>query len=206
MSKIGGPIGPGVRPTQANESGAARARFDTVRSNLVQNPQGDVTPVDSSARAAPGRGMAEGISDIGRRLADARKKAGITQVELAAMMGSTQPSLARFEKDAAQPNVRTIERYASSIGHRIEARIAPVDGAGDGSDGQVMDVGNVVSALCEHRKQCGLTQAQVAGRMKTTQPIIARLEKSDASPNLKTLQRYAEAIGMALTLRVQARG
>ena len=59
------------------------------------------------------------------------------------------------------------------------------------------------------RAASGLTQAQVAERVGTTQSVIARLEsgRTKHSPSLTTLRRYAEAIGYRVELRlVKTRG
>jgi DNA-binding XRE family transcriptional regulator len=48
--------------------------------------------------------------------------------------------------------------------------------------------------LIAARTRAGLTQAQVAGRMGTTQSVVARLE-SGRLPSLRTLLRYARATG-----------
>lgn len=47
------------------------------------------------------------------------------------------------------------------------------------------------------RAETGLTQAQVAERVGTTQSAIARLESgaSKHSPSIATLQKYAKALG-----------
>jgi transcriptional regulator with XRE-family HTH domain len=47
------------------------------------------------------------------------------------------------------------------------------------------------------RTESGLTQAEVAARVGTTQSAIARLESgaSKHSPSIATLQRYASALG-----------
>lgn len=56
------------------------------------------------------------------------------------------------------------------------------------------------------RQASGLTQAQVAERMGTQAPAVARLESSLASgkhsPTLATLRKYVEACGKKLELRV----
>jgi predicted transcriptional regulator len=56
------------------------------------------------------------------------------------------------------------------------------------------------------RQGSGLTQAQVAERMGTQAPAVARLESSLASgkhsPTLATLRKYVEACGKKLELRV----
>ena len=53
----------------------------------------------------------------------------------------------------------------------------------------------VARALIAARTEAGLTQAQVAERMGTTQSVIARLEGGRTLPSLKTLYRYADATG-----------
>jgi transcriptional regulator with XRE-family HTH domain len=51
----------------------------------------------------------------------------------------------------------------------------------------------LASALIEARTRAGLTQKQVARRMKTTQAVVARLEGGGSKPSTRTLERYAEA-------------
>ncbi len=55
-------------------------------------------------------------------------------------------------------------------------------------------------ALIEARTRAGLTQAQLARRMKTTQSVIARLEAGRTQPSTKTLDRYARATGSRLRI------
>jgi transcriptional regulator with XRE-family HTH domain len=50
------------------------------------------------------------------------------------------------------------------------------------------------------RQEEGLTQADLAERMGTTQSTIARLERSDANPRLDTLERALRAAGRQLAL------
>jgi len=54
------------------------------------------------------------------------------------------------------------------------------------------------------RSVAGVTQAEVAKRIGTTQSAIARMEagRGKHSPSLATLQRYARAIGCRLELRL----
>jgi transcriptional regulator with XRE-family HTH domain len=54
------------------------------------------------------------------------------------------------------------------------------------------------------RAEQGLTQAQVAERIGTTQSAVARLESGSGkhSPSVATLSRYAEALGCKLEIRL----
>jgi transcriptional regulator with XRE-family HTH domain len=59
------------------------------------------------------------------------------------------------------------------------------------------------------RVRAGLTQAEVAERVGTTQSAIARLESGAGmhSPSVATLQRYARALGYRLEIKlVKSRG
>ncbi len=57
--------------------------------------------------------------------------------------------------------------------------------------------------LVAARSQAGLTQAEVAARMGTTQSVIARLEAGQRLPSLRTVQRYAEAVGRRAVVRLE---
>ena len=59
---------------------------------------------------------------------------------------------------------------------------------------------SLVSALISARTRAGLTQEEVANRMKTTQAVIARLEGGGSKPSTRTLERYAEATGSRLRI------
>ncbi len=55
-------------------------------------------------------------------------------------------------------------------------------------------------ALIEARARAGLTQRQLAERMKTTQSVVARLEGGRVQPSTKTLERFAKATGSRLRI------
>lgn len=54
------------------------------------------------------------------------------------------------------------------------------------------------------RAETGLTQAEVAARIGTTQSAIARLESAEPrhSPSIATLQKYANALGYNVEIRL----
>ena len=65
---------------------------------------------------------------------------------------------------------------------------------------------SLLDALLKARQDAGLTQAQVAERMGTQAPSVARLERALAtgkhSPSVATLRRYVKACGRRLVLQV----
>lgn len=58
----------------------------------------------------------------------------------------------------------------------------------------------LAASLIEARSKAGLTQAQLARRMHTTQAVIARLESGRAKPSTRTLERLASATGTRLRI------
>ena len=57
------------------------------------------------------------------------------------------------------------------------------------------------SLLKRIRTEAGLTQAELARRLGTTQTAIARLERWDANPRMGTLERAVRAMGHRLEVR-----
>jgi predicted transcriptional regulator len=62
----------------------------------------------------------------------------------------------------------------------------------------------VLAELAARRRAAGLSQADVADRMGTSQPAVARLEAGAVDARLSTLERYAAAIGERLEVRLSA--
>ncbi len=54
------------------------------------------------------------------------------------------------------------------------------------------------------RAEAGLTQAELARRVGTTQTAIARLERWDANPRIATLERAVRATGHRLQMEIVA--
>ena len=65
---------------------------------------------------------------------------------------------------------------------------------------------SLTAALIEARSRAGLTQEQVAQRMKTTQAVVARLEGGGSKPSTRTLEKYADATGSRLKISFEPVG
>ena len=57
--------------------------------------------------------------DIARAIALARTSAGVTQIELAKRMGTTQTAIARLESGRVAPKTSTLQRFADAIERRL---------------------------------------------------------------------------------------
>jgi len=55
----------------------------------------------------------------------------------------------------------------------------------------------------EARKSCGLSQKELAARMGTSQPRIARLERQGYTSSLRTLAEFAAACGKKLIISLE---
>jgi len=63
----------------------------------------------------------------------------------------------------------------------------------------------LASAVMDVRNRAGLTQQELARKMGTTQPVIARLESGRSRPSMRTLERLAEATGSRLLISFERR-
>ncbi|HEU4983926.1 MAG TPA: helix-turn-helix transcriptional regulator [Acidobacteriaceae bacterium] len=61
----------------------------------------------------------------------------------------------------------------------------------------------VAKAVIAARNRAGLTQTELARKMGTTQPVVARMEGGRIQPSLRTLKRLADATGSRLMIRFE---
>jgi len=92
-------------------------------------------------RPAPGRG-AEAFARYertrtsimaGSAVRAARRRAGVSQAELAARSGTSQPSIARLEKGLVSPTVITLDRIARALGTDLVIDFEPRTRDGSGA-------------------------------------------------------------------------
>ena len=59
---------------------------------------------------------------------NARAASGLTQSEVAALVGTTQSAIARLESPTRNhsPSVGTLQKYAKALGFKVEIRFVPV--------------------------------------------------------------------------------
>ncbi len=58
-------------------------------------------------------------------LVDIRKRAGVTQKQLADAMGVKQPTVSGFETEDSDPRLSTLQRYARALGHAVVVDVRP---------------------------------------------------------------------------------
>lgn len=64
-----------------------------------------------------------------KEMLHARKRAGLTQEDVADMMGTKAPAIARLEasdlRDKHSPSISTLRKYAHAVGCKLEIRFKP---------------------------------------------------------------------------------
>ncbi len=61
----------------------------------------------------------------------------------------------------------------------------------------------IARELIAARARAGLSQSEVADRMGTTQSVVARLESGKRPPSMRTVERFAQAVGGHVVLRIE---
>jgi transcriptional regulator with XRE-family HTH domain len=168
----------------------SRSVSRTASSPLNENGTSAGFALPQVAAPAPVKPRSDGgLDDIGPRLGEMRRALGMTQLDVAFKMGTTQPALARLEKGESKSNLRTLARYAEALGRRAVVQLTPLiqpsprrlgDSGGNGTGGtgqpggatRMVDLEELPAALASMRKERGVTQSEVANRMATTQPVI----------------------------------
>ncbi len=62
---------------------------------------------------------------VGSAVRAARRQAGVSQAELAARAGTSQPSIARLEKGQVSPTVISLDRIARALGTELVIDFEP---------------------------------------------------------------------------------
>lgn len=60
-----------------------------------------------------------------REMLTARARAGLTQEDVAASMGTTKSAISRLEAVSHSPSVSTLKKYAKAVGCDVEIRLVP---------------------------------------------------------------------------------
>ncbi len=63
---------------------------------------------------------------IAATLVRLRRRAGLSQTELAARAATSQPAIARYESGAAVPSWTTLARLLRALGHELRLAVDPV--------------------------------------------------------------------------------
>ena len=60
----------------------------------------------------------------------------------------------------------------------------------------------LLKALASKRRELGVSQTELARRMRTTQAVVSRLESGEIDPQHSTEDRFAAALGLRVERRL----
>ena len=71
-------------------------------------------------------------------------------------------------------------------------------------DEDEMSIIDTLSKLQSERIKRGISQKTFAERIEMKQPQLAKIERLDSIPSLKTLNRYARGLGLEIEMRLRS--
>lgn len=138
---------------------------------------------------------------FGENMRAARRRAGMTQIDLAAVDGLDRAAISLTEKGKRSPDMRTLLRIA----HGVRATPSElVDGIGDHHDSSSRASkpqlarraqsngfgGNLLRA----RRRLGLSQQALGARADVDAAAISLYERGQREPNLRTILKLARTL------------
>lgn len=94
---------------------------------------------------------------LGKNIAEARKKSGKTQAEIAEKVGIDTVSLSRIERGTVNPSIATLERIADALGEPLSRLF---DGVSSGTTTLANDIAALLEPLSESDRMFLLEQLQ----------------------------------------------
>lgn len=141
------------------------------------------------------------IRMFGENMRAARRRAGMTQIDLASVDGLDRAAISLTEKGKRSPDMRTLLRIA----HGVRATPSElVDGIGDHHDSSPRASkpqtarraqGNGFgSNLLRARRSLGLSQQALGARADVDAAAISLYERGQREPNLRTILKLARTL------------
>lgn len=112
--------------------------------------------------------------DTGNLIASARHRAGLTQAEVAARAGTSQPAVSAYESGRRSPSVSTLQRLLSACGSRAALTLT----SASVTSSRTGPVGRRLSA---RKREVRRTLAKHGARNPRVFGSVARGEDTDAS-------------------------
>ncbi|MGN6371446.1 MAG: helix-turn-helix domain-containing protein [Solirubrobacteraceae bacterium] len=144
------------------------------------------------------------IRVFGANMRAARKRANMTQTDLAAVDGLDRAAISLTEKGKRSPDMRTLLRIA----HGVRATPAElVQGIGNHESSSAGNTrvarhgqsnGNGFGAnLLQARQRVGLSQQMLGARAEVDAAAISLYERGQREPNLRTILKLARTLQMS---------
>lgn len=116
-----------------------------------------------------------------------RKRAGLTQYDVADKLGVTQPQIYNFEKGVRKLSRPEMERFAKLYNCNVEEIYGEM-----ATNYELSENNNIVKL----RKRMGISQREVAERLNLSQAMIWGFEKGSKKPTIPQMKIMAEMFGV----------
>lgn len=138
------------------------------------------------------------IGEFGHNMRAARKRAGLTQTQLAALDGLDRAALSLTEKGKRSPDMRTLLRIAEGLGVTAAGLVAGIgefDAAAGHAAGHAPAPGTRFSEnLYRARRHAGISQQTLGLRADVDAAAISLYERGQREPNLRTVLKLARTL------------
>lgn len=120
-------------------------------------------------------------AEIGRKIRELRASRGLTQRELAAAVGASEPTIRNYELGNRTPDNAQLDKIAAALGVDPEILIIPkIESTAVIT--QVLDLlnsGEIGRIIRNMRKERGLTQTELAERLGKALRTVQKYEKCE---------------------------
>jgi transcriptional regulator with XRE-family HTH domain len=127
-------------------------------------------------------------------LRDARRRAGLSQAEVAKRLGIRQTYVSRVELGTENITLSACARFAQAVGCLFSTDFTPPTPRD--SDSGIAEFGR---RLREARRRAGLSQVELAARLGMTQGYVSRVERGAQNISLSACEAFAAAVGYMFT-------
>jgi len=136
------------------------------------------------------------IIEFGRRLREARRRAGLSQAEVAARLGIRQGYVSRVELGMENITLSACVRFAQAVGCAVSTEVTPPKPRDSAGASGFVEFGR---HLREARRRAGLSQDALAARLGMTQGYVSRVERGAQNITLSACEVFAAAVDCMFT-------
>lgn len=104
-------------------------------------------------------------------LQEARRKAGLTQRELAARAGTSQSAIARYERARSMPDIETLHRLLGACGFELKWSLQPLDRTSERQIREAIAQSPKDRLDANHRVTRLAAKARASGTGRTPSPV-----------------------------------
>jgi transcriptional regulator with XRE-family HTH domain len=143
------------------------------------------------------------IRMFGENMRSARRRAGMTQTDLAAVDGLDRAAISLTEKGKRSPDMRTLRRIADGVKATPAELVQGIGYDGNASHAPKTRVARAARSngfggnLLRARQGLGLSQQVLGARADVDAAAISLYERGQREPNLRTILKLARTLQMS---------